>query len=225
MGWDRITLKQRGKNAFGNNYGNCVLVSFVIVLFTNTNLVQVKTNFENIGIHFSTGTGIKIALVSWILSALIFEVLRVGGCRFYVENRDYSAPASKMFFGFNCGHYGNVVGTMFLKNLKVFLWSLLLVIPGIVKEYEYRMVPYILAEQPDISPGQAFAISRDMMMGNKADAFILDLSFIGWTLLAGLTCGLVGIFWVEPYQMATNTELYTTLRNDWMSRYGQTEQI
>ena len=104
----------------------------------------------------------------------------------------------------------------------LFLWTLLLIIPGIVKAYEYRMVPYILAEQPDINYSDAFSISKQMMDGQKMDTFILDLSFIGWTLLETITCGLTGIFWSQPYIDAVNGELYVWLRDDWMRRQGRT---
>ena len=102
------------------------------------------------------------------------------------------------------------------------LWTLLLIVPGIVKSYEYRMVPYILAEQPDISSSDAFAISKEMMQGQKFEAFILDLSFIGWWLGSAITCGLLGIFWTAPYQAATNAELYGNLREDWMKKHSGT---
>lgn len=106
------------------------------------------------------------------------------------------------------GHYGNVVKTMFFYDLYIALWSLLLVVPGIIKSYEYRMVPYILAENPGMDSKQVFEISKRMMNGQKMETFILDLSFIGWTLVAGITCGIAGVFYVAPYVNATNTELY-----------------
>lgn len=82
---------------------------------------------------------------------------------------------------------GKTVWTLFLMKLYTFLWSLLLIIPGIVKSYEYRMVPYLLADCPDLSTEDAFRISREMMDGEKMNAFILDLSFIGWKILSSIT--------------------------------------
>lgn len=98
---------------------------------------------------------------------------------------------------------------MFLRNLFIFLWTLLLVVPGIIKHYEYLMVPYILAENPGMRREEAFLISKKMMMGQKWDTFVLDLSFIGWRILEGLTFGILGIFYVEPYIQSTFAELYT----------------
>jgi uncharacterized membrane protein len=105
-----------------------------------------------------------------------------------------------------------MVLTQFLKSLYTLLWTLLLIIPGIVKHYEYRMIPYLLADFPEMSKDDAFRISKEMMNGNKMNAFILDLSFIGWHILSAVTLGIVGIFYVNPYVNATNAELYLTLK-------------
>ncbi|WP_242974739.1 DUF975 family protein [Blautia sp. An81] len=83
--------------------------------------------------------------------------------------------------------------------------------------------PYILAEQPDISSTDAFAISKEMMMGQKLEAFGLDLSFLGWWIGSAFTCGLLGIFWALPYQAATNAELYGALRDDWIRNHSSGE--
>ena len=113
-----------------------------------------------------------------------------------------------------------------LKNLYIFLWSLLLLIPGIVKAYEYRMVPYLLADYPELSTEEAFRISREMMNGEKMNTFILDLSFIGWYILSGITCNLVGIFYLYPYKYATDAELFLVLKQNYFSSrsYGNTYQ-
>ena len=92
------------------------------------------------------------------------------------------------------------------------LWSLLLVIPGIIKAYEYRMIPYILGDNPNIDREEAFALSNMMMQGNKGKAFVLDLSFLGWYILNGMTLGILGIFYVNPYVNQTNAALYLKLK-------------
>ena len=109
-------------------------------------------------------------------------------------------------------NYMNVVGVTFLQNLFIFLWSLLLIVPGIVKAYQYRMIPYLLAEDPNLSFSEAKRLSTEMMDGEKWDAFVLDLSFILWEILAVITFNLAGIFWVKPYMEYTNVELYKVLR-------------
>ena len=76
-------------------------------------------------------------------------------------------------------------------NLFIALWTLLLIVPGIIKSYEYRMVPYILAENPGMNRKEAFAISKRMMTGKKWATFVLDLSFFGWIFLSIFTCGIL----------------------------------
>lgn len=92
------------------------------------------------------------------------------------------------------------------------LSSLLFIIPGIIKSYEYRMVAYILADQPELTRKEAFELSRKMMNGNKWNAFVLDLSFIGWGFLTAITFGILGIFYVNPYIQHTNAALYLKLK-------------
>ena len=88
---------------------------------------------------------------------------------------------------------------------------MLFVIPGIIKAYEYRMIPFILAENPDIKMEDAFALSKRMMDNEKLNAFVLDISFIGWMILGALSCGIFHIFYVNPYYQLTNAELYLVL--------------
>ena len=138
-------------------------------------------------------------------------------------------------FGYDHG-YKNVVKIIFLRNIKIFLWSLLLVIPGIVKAYEYRMISYLLAENPNLSEEEAFRLSKQMMDGQKAEAFVLDMSFLGWELLSSLTWGILGIFYVQPYICLTDAALYEKLsemhghparatyaQQEWTNSYTQTE--
>ncbi len=146
------------------------------------------------------------------LSIFLLNPLAVGGRRFFVLNHDMEATVREFGFSFK-SNYMNVVKVMFFKDLFIFLWSLLFFIPGIIKSYEYRMIDYILAENPNIDREEAFAMSKKMMTGNKWDAFVLDLSFIGWHLLNALTCGILGIFYVNPYRYQTEAELYIALKN------------
>ncbi len=120
------------------------------------------------------------------------NLLEVGGKRFFVLNKTENPTVGTMFDAFRSGHYVNIVLTMFLRELFTSLWTLLLVIPGIVKHYEYLMIPYILAENPGMDRKEAFQISKRMMDGQKMETFILDLSFLGWDILTVITCGMVG---------------------------------
>lgn len=94
------------------------------------------------------------------------------------------------------------------------LWTFLFIIPGIIKYYQYRMIPYILAENPNIKRKSFFEISKEMMKENKWKTFVLEMSFILWNFLSSLTFGLVAIFFVNPYNAATFAELYNTLKEN-----------
>lgn len=159
--------------------------------------------------------GSVVAVVSTIgilVAILVTNVFIVGGCRLFMIGRKRPVTFGAMVYGFNGERYGNIVKTMFLKGLFTGLWSLLLVIPGIIKSYEYRMIPYLLSENPQMDYKRAFELSKKMMMGEKWDVFVLDLSFFWWYLLNGITFGILGLFWLNPYIHATNAELYTALR-------------
>lgn len=169
-------------------------------------------NDNSIGsvIFASIFTIIMVIIFVAVLALHIFvcNIIKVGGKMFFVQNRSCNPPAGCIFNGFKKGRYGNIMKTMFFRDLYVFLWSLLLIVPGIIKAYEYLMVPYILAENPTMDKRDVFALSKRMMDGQKWKTLVLDLSFYGWILLSAVTCGMVGIFYVTPYYMATMTELY-----------------
>ena len=128
-----------------------------------------------------------------------------------MEHRAFGSRFDRIFWAFRSGRYLNVVKIMFWKEIKIFLWSLLFVIPGIIKAYEYSMVPYILSENPNISCDRAFKLSKQMTKGEKFNIFLLQLSFIGWMILCLFTCG-IGYFFLEPYMNATFAELYQLMR-------------
>ena len=160
------------------------------------------------GVQISLGLG--SSLVMLLLSILVFNPLIVGCYRFFLQNSRGLSNLRELGAGFR-DDWGNVVLTMFLKNLFIFLWALLFIIPGIVKGYSYRMVPYIIKEHPEISGTQAITLSRQMMNGHKWNTFVLDLSFLGWHILSILTLGILEIFFVTPYIQATDAELYKAL--------------
>lgn len=146
-----------------------------------------------------------------ILAAFVANPLEVGCKRFYLSNLNEPAQVGNIGYAFD-NNYKNTVKTMFFRDLFTFLWSLLFIIPGIVKAYEYQMIPYLLADNPQMTKEQAFAESKRMMNGQKWRAFVLDLSFLGWNILSALTIGIVGIFYVQPYMDATHAALYEALR-------------
>lgn len=151
-----------------------------------------------------------VLAVGIALDVLLLNPVQVGINRFMVKSLDDTARIAEVGYTFD-HNYKNGVKVMFFKDLYVVLWSLLFVIPGIYKAYQYRMVPYILGENPDMTYQEVLQRSKDMMDGQKWDAFVLDLSFILWHMLGGITCGLAEIFYVAPYVNLTDAALYSRL--------------
>lgn len=153
------------------------------------------------------------------------NVIAVGRCRYFLESRYYekSADLGALFWGFKSGSYMNIVSIMFLRDLYLSLWTLLLVIPGIVKSYEYKMIPFLLADDPSMSKDDAFHITKEMTEGSKMSIFVLDLSFIGWTFLGSLLCG-IGVIFVDPYYQMVAAELYSYIKDEhnWYAQNTQT---
>ena len=117
------------------------------------------------------------------------------------------------FSGNNLGLFGKTLGAYLLVSLYVFLWTLLFIIPGIVAAYSYRMVFYIIIDNPEIGVSEVLRKSKEMMYGYKSKLFCLDLSFIGWWFLCILSFGL-GILWLSPYMLTSQTIFYEELRNE-----------
>jgi hypothetical protein len=136
--------------------------------------------------------------------------LEVGGRKFFLRGIRDDVDMMHLAAVFKSPHYLNVVKTMLLRAIYNFFWYLLLIIPGIVKHYAYRLVPYILSEEPDLDAAEAIGRSMKMTEGHKLDMFMLDLSFIGWYLLGALLLG-IGVIFVNPYYEATYAQLYAAL--------------
>lgn len=174
------------------------------------------------------GVALVFSVISVIIRLLVLNVVEVGACRFYIQNQrtPKSSDWKEILWGFKSGSYGNLVKIMFLRDLKIFLWSILLIFPGVIKRYEYRMIPYLLADTPKLSSADAFAGSRKLMSGNKWAAFVLELSFFGWLILACFVGALLGnvpligsilacipVYCLRPYYDTTRTELYMVLKD------------
>lgn len=168
-----------------------------------------KTQFEALIL-------ILASLIGLMIKIFITNPIYVGESRIYLESTNYKKTKLKRFaFPFKRKHYMQCVKTIFLMNFYKLLWNLT-IIGGIVKNYSYKMVSYIIAENPQILPNDAITMSRKMMQGNKFEAFKLDLSFLPWHILQVCTFGIAGIY-VNPYYTSTITELYKELRKNYIN--------
>ena len=229
---DIKNIKDRGKLALKANYWNSVLVAFILSLLTTGAGVasrgQAGSAAEQSGqelpailndANMEAWIGIfailmGIAAIGFVIGILlkifVFNPLKVGGYQFFRRNvRESGVSAGVLKEGF--GDYGHTFGTLFLTDLFIALWSLLFIIPGIVKSYSYMLVPYLLKDQPQLSAQETIALSKKIMDGHKWEAFVLDLSFLGWLLLGAVTANLVNIFWTNPYRENARAEFYLNL--------------
>ena len=250
--WTRAELKDRAKEALSHNYWKLVLVALianVVEGVSNTLELEYKTDGSgmSVGILGVLESGLvgmaplfimgalAIVVIGIVIGIFVMNPLEVGTKRFFTMSHAQKPEFKELLFAFDHG-YKNVVKILLIRDIKVFLWSLLFVIPGIIKGLEYRMIPYLLGENPDLTEEEAFRLSKQMMDGQKAEAFVLDLSFIGWEFLSSLTWGILGIFYVSPYVHLTDAALYETLssmhgrparsagmQQEWTDSYTQTE--
>lgn len=223
--WTRAMLKTNARAALKKNYVNVVIASLIFAFisgafgsssagnrgassFTAGNLSKDFISF----LTMILGIIIIIGIIGILLTIFVFNPLKVGIQKFFIENHYSNSGLSSLLWAFKT-NYSNTVKTMFLMQVYLFLWSLLFAIPGIIKSYSYRLVPYILADNPDMNSDDAITLSREMMNGQKFEVFVLDLSFFLWWILSSITFNIVGILYVFPYIYATDAELYLAIKN------------
>lgn len=240
--WNRKELKEKAKLRLKANYWKAVLVGLITLLLGGTASVSDRFSSAGSSAETSGATGSSMAgaiphiplagiiaigifavvfmliavAIGLLLKAMFFNPLEIGQDRFFYKNLEEKAEIKEVCYAFDRG-YKNSVKVMFFRDLYTFLWTLLFIIPGIVKAYEYRMIPYILGENPNMEMSEAFAMSKQMMTGNKWRAFVLDLSFILWEILGVCTLGILSVFYVGPYRCLTAAGLYQALKEEHMN--------
>ena len=164
-----------------------------------------------IGALVISGAALIVNIIGLLFIVFIGHAAEVGLCNYFIKNTDSKPSFSDVFSGFKV-RYGRNIGALLLIAIKTILWTCLFIIPGIIKYFEYSIIPYILADDPEISSKDAFKKANQMMKGNKWRLFKLDFSFIGWYLLCVLTLG-IGTFFLIPYTCAATAEFYVELKN------------
>ncbi len=163
------------------------------------------------------------AVTFGIGSLILSGPLTVGLCWFFLliyrgEKPDFGTMFNKGFHNF-----GRNVGGYLWMQLFILLWSLLFVIPGIIKSFSYALTPFILADCPNVKAQDALKLSMRMMNGRKMDLFIFYLSFLGWMILSSLTFGLLMIFYVGPYMGSSFSGFYEEVKRDSLEKGIVTE--
>ena len=209
-------IRARAREMLRDHWGEAIAVTFVAALMGG-GLVGAGFNFNmNIGAEAladlpASLQGIILAISS-IMSLLAIGQFVVGGAvqlgnavyflkRYHRQETQFSDLFSQFF------RFGQGFLQKFLCGLYIFFWTLLFIVPGIIKTYSYAMTPFILADNPNLSAKEAITRSRELMNGHKWQLFVLDLTFIGWNLLGTITFG-IGMLWVTPYTSAAHAAFY-----------------
>ena len=190
----RKEIKENAKELLGRRIFGAKWMWMLLAILIISAIIGATSSFV-VGVIFA---GVFTAGLSCVL-------LRVA------RKEDEHANIGKLFSTFGDGQLGKYIGLGLLQMLFIFLWSLLLIIPGIIKSYAYSMSYYIQLDNPDMGPKDSITASRKMMKGHKWQLFVMDLSFIGWYIVGFLCLG-VGVLWVHPYYELSKALFYEELK-------------
>lgn len=217
-------LRRIARENLSGNWGNAVLAGFLAALLgglitSSGGSIDLNLDAEHMNrlpdivkVYFlcAAGIGSTLNFVHLILGG----VIRQGYAVYLLKQYDRRDPQTNDLFS-QFDHFGSAFCLRFLQGLFIALWSLLLIIPGIVKGFAYSMAPFIMAENPEMTAREALRASEDLMYGHKAELFFLELSFIGWGLLSVLTLG-IGSFWLNPYINAAFAAFYRNIKRPYI---------
>jgi len=198
----KADAKAAMKQQWGTSIGTLILYAVVIAVAV---LVCVLFIFVNVAVYI-----VLLLVVMLLLAGPL--IVGVSGVFAKIYRRE-PASAGGIFSAFS-NNYPRKLGGMLWMELFVFLWSLLFVIPGIVKAFAYSMIPYILADCPNVTAKEAMKLSMRMTKGYKGTLFVMGLSFIGWYMLSSLTFGILALVYVNPYMYTTIGGYYNELKKN-----------
>ena len=211
-------LREKARGSLKGNYWYAVLATFIAGIFganASGSTFSINIDMDVLEVIFGDVPSVIIILLMILglgASVLSFVRLILGGViqlgyvKFLVKQHDREVHSIKDLFS-QMDRFGQGFLQFFLRGLFVFLWSLLFVIPGIIKSYSYAMTPYIMADNPEMTANEAITASKQLMDGHKWELFCLGFSFIGWHLLALLTFG-IGMFFLVPYVESAYVAFY-----------------
>lgn len=208
-------LRAQAREQLDGKWGTFVLMTFLMCVIQV--LLQIPSYIGSLLEVLSPENAmasLSFSNISNILSLLALPLgwgLTVSLLR---NHREESVDLENLFDGFRGGRYTRVFCALFLVNLFTFLWTLLLIIPGIMKAFSYALTPYILLDEPELTAKQAIARSCEIMEGRRWKLFCLYLSFIGWGILCVLTFG-IGFLWLVPYMNASFAAFYEDARAEY----------
>ena len=211
-------LRAIARETLQGNWGISVGVALVAAL-----LGGMVTGSGNISFQFNENTVRNLPPVFWgfllpfvsvvgllgLAMFIIGGVVELGYAKFLLKQHDKKELVfADLFSQFE--RFGTGFAQRFLRTLYTALWTLLFVVPGIIKSLSYAMTPFILEDHPELTASEAINRSKKLMDGHKMDLFILSLTFIGWDILSALTFG-IGFLFLNPYRNAAYAAFYRNI--------------
>lgn len=195
--------------ALKGNWPQAVGTSIILLL-----LAFLCSGSSSLGeiLHFAPGLILTFQGIGFVLILFVMVPMSIGlenSLRVLYETGNGNIISNT--FSIATGNYLHLIWVYFVMEVKIFLWTCLLIVPGIIKSFAYAMTPFIAVEHPEYTASQCTAESSRLMKGHKFDLFYLYLTFIGWALLSILTCG-IGFFWLVPYMETTQAAFYNDLK-------------
>lgn len=206
--------RERARQSLKGKYWYCVAVYLLVTLVIGL-VSGLGTLFERM--DQGEGTAQTIAFVISFLGMLFVTYpFAVGLTRFFIKSINERRELDDLVFLYKNG-LSRAIVTVLLKGIYLFLWTMLFIIPGIVKSYSYFLVEYLLAENPSLETKRVFEISKQAMDGYKMRAFLLELSFLGYIFLSLLTFG-IGLLFLAPYMEMTMAIFYEDVKGSAIER-------
>lgn len=204
-------MRQKGKAALKNKWGIAIGITIIYaIIIIALTMLPYTTFIPRIKSFAVLGTS---SLVIFIITLAVQSALTLGINNSFIKFiKGEEVGVETLFSRFN--YILKATGLFLLIGIKIFLWSLLFIVPGIVAAYRYSMAMYLMAEDPEIGVVEAIDKSKEIMKGKKGRLFTLQLSFIGWFILGSLTCGILNLFYVNPYYMSSLAAFYNIAKNE-----------
>lgn len=203
MATENYILREQSRQSLKGKWGNAALFVFVIAIIN--------------------GVLSNIPFLGTLISLIISGPLALGSAFYFMNiSRDKEAKIDNIFSGFK--NFGTGLAAYILMAIFIFLWSLLLIIPGIIAGLSYSMTYFIINDNPTIGPLEAIDKSKEMMKGYKMKLFLLHLSFLGWAILCIFTL-FIGFFWLAPYMQVSLVKFYEDIKGSEETQLLENDQI
>ena len=208
-------IRQESLALLKGNWGPAVVVALVFLLLVYACSLVATLLGMSIGESVGDSDGVIIQLFSMLASILVVFPLTFSLIKLFLGfvRGEQKIQVGDIFAGFKKPYYGKSIGVYILVAIFTFLWTLLLIVPGIIKSLSYSLAPYILADNPELTANEAINQSVKMMKGHKMRLFLILLGYLGFTLLSILALG-IPLLWLYPYYQVVLAKFYEEVKTE-----------